>query len=164
MVAWVVKDLTTARWMGVGDLVLSLKRTIFDLHPERPERLTNRPFLGHGGLNDAEWLASSRPLFYSNQYRSHEKGSSRLEAPQRFAPRQGGYSHEESVPFLHLPQRLDVSQAVAARDLLPIPDRISDQPSSQRRGPPPGPEERESARPIAPWRRCPWRLRCPSQC
>lgn len=44
-------------------------------------RLTNRPFLGHGGLNDAEWLASSRPLFYSNQYRSHAKGSSRLEAP-----------------------------------------------------------------------------------
>ena len=33
-----------------------------------------------------------------------------MEAPQRFAPRQGGDSREESVPFLHLPERLDVSR------------------------------------------------------
>ena len=83
-------------------------------------RLTNRPFLGYGGLNDAEWLASSRPLFYSNQYRSHGKGSSRLEAPQRFTPRQGGDSREESVLFLHLSQRLDVSRAYAARNPVPV--------------------------------------------
>ena len=44
-------------------------------------------------------------------------------APERFAPRQGGYSREKSVPFLHLPQRLDVSRAYTARDPVAVLDR-----------------------------------------
>ena len=50
-------------------------------------------------------------------------GFSRLEAPQRFASTQGGDSREESLPFLHLPQRLDVSRAFEARDPVPVLDR-----------------------------------------
>ena len=33
-------------WMSVGDLVLGLKRTIFDLHPERPCALPTDPSWG----------------------------------------------------------------------------------------------------------------------
>ena len=107
---------TYSQWIGGAGLRADRSWRTFVSSIPKGLMPSNRPFLGHGGMNDAEWLLHRGRCFTQTNTGPMEKdhpGWKHLNASLRDKVE---ILSKNPYTFLHLPQRLDVSRACAARD------------------------------------------------